>query len=122
MSYYDDARVQAADRWLDALIAEMALPTKFAVCPTCSGHGKHVNPSIDCDGLSYDDFAADPGFYAEYRSGVYDVTCYGCDGERVVKEVDRTRCGADLLARFDAEVADVERDRWERDAERRMGA
>ncbi|MFZ9584630.1 MAG: hypothetical protein ACO280_06690 [Pseudohongiellaceae bacterium] len=36
----------------------LPVPACFAVCGTCSGHGTVVNPSIDCDGISDDDFRA----------------------------------------------------------------
>ncbi len=59
-------------------------PAAFIVCPVCDGRGRHVNPNIDRDGLTADDFAADPDFKAAYLAGVYDVTCAGCRGLRVV--------------------------------------
>ena len=48
------------------------LPTKFEVCGTCGGRGSHVNPSIDCGGLSSDDFDEDPDFRDAYFNGSYD--------------------------------------------------
>ena len=63
-------------------------PVKWVVCPTCEGHGKHVNPSIDAHGLTQNDFDEDPEFAREYFSGAYDVTCYECKGKRVVLERD----------------------------------
>lgn len=59
----------------------------YEVCPTCEGHGKHVNPSIDSNGLTAEDFEEDPDFREEYMSGSYDVTCYQCGGKRVVPSV-----------------------------------
>jgi hypothetical protein len=58
---------------------------KFEVCPRCEGRGKHVNPAIDGHGLSAEDFDQDPDFREDYFSGVYDVPCYECKGDRVVK-------------------------------------
>ena len=55
-------------------------------------------------------------------AGVYDVRCYGCDGKRVVPEVDRQCCSKELLAQFDEALEDYDADNYERDAERRMGA
>ena len=93
-------------------------PAKYEVCPVCDGKGKHVNPDIDRNGLTAEDFAEDPDFAESYRSGVYDVACNGCGGRRVVlvpKHEDGKQALADAWqedAQYRAEVA----------AERRMGA
>jgi hypothetical protein len=60
---------------------------KYEVCSLCEGRGKHVNPSIDCGGLTQEDFAEDPDFAEEYMSGNYDVPCACCHGKRVVPSV-----------------------------------
>lgn len=67
------------------------LPAINIVCPLCSGKGKHVNPAIDGNGLSQEDFDNDPDFAESYFSGVYDVTCYECNGNNVVSVVDEKR-------------------------------
>lgn len=84
VSYYD------YDNDGDEIFVE--LPAKYEVCPTCDGKGKHVNPSIDCGGLSGEDFAEDPEFAENYFSGFYDVCCYECNGKRVVPEIDEEAC------------------------------
>ena len=68
------------------------LPVKRVVCPQCDGSGKHVNPSIDSNGLTADDFAEDPGFAENYFGGAYDVRCETCNGNNVVDEVDEEMC------------------------------
>ena len=67
------------------------LPTHWEVCPVCDGEGKHVNPSIDCGGISGDQFDDDPEFWESYQAGVFDVVCYHCEGLRVVRAVDWDR-------------------------------
>lgn len=62
--------------------------TKFAVCGTCRGSGKMVNPAIDAGGISREQFAADPGFKEEYFGGKYDIQCAGCKGARVVADIE----------------------------------
>lgn len=62
---------------------------KFVVCPLCKGKGKHVNPSIDASGISAEDFEDDPSFKEDYLSGLFDVPCFACKGERVQIELDR---------------------------------
>lgn len=104
-NYYSDHRVRArGKKWYshfdqDKMIATVifdngegeevkrTVKCKFDVCETCNGKGSHVNPSIDCCGLSSDDFAEDPDFAEDYFSGTFDVPCYECGGQRVVPVV-----------------------------------
>ena len=58
----------------------------WIVCPVCEGNGTTVNPDIDGNGLSADDFNDDPDFREDYANGVYDIQCRCCKGLRVVKE------------------------------------
>ena len=63
---------------------EVAAPAHYEVCSLCNGKGTHVNPSIDCHGISaeeMDDLGSD--FEEEYFGGTYDVSCYRCKGRRV---------------------------------------
>jgi len=102
----------------DGVEETRTVPIEFSVCPVCEGRGKHVNPSIDCNGLTADDFAEDPDFREDYFSGVYDQTCNECGGRNVVPvclddEVNKVR---EADRRADAAA------RAEYLAERRMGA
>jgi len=63
---------------------ELTVQCEAEVCDVCRGKGRHVNPSIDRNGLMAEDFDAEPGFYDDYTSGVYDVSCNECDGKRVM--------------------------------------
>ena len=71
---------------------EIILPTKKAVCHGCSGKGTHVNRAIDGNGLTQEDFDADPDFEESYFRGDYDVRCETCHGANVVDEIDEDRC------------------------------
>ena len=141
MCYHDDHRVRAGERHPlcsstdtdqmtgtidleddDGEEESISVALKYEVCPTCEGKGKHVNPSIDCDGLTAEDFAEDPDFRDDYFSGRYDVTCYECKGQRVVLELDRDNVDAAVLASIDATLDERARYEWESAAERRMGA
>ena len=90
---------------------EIELPSKWAVCPVCNGNGSHVNPAIDCDGISGAQFADDPDFADSYFRGDYDVTCNRCQGKRVVAVPDfdaltaRERQLLDEQERIDRELA-----------------
>ena len=61
---------------------DLHVPAIWEVCSVCDGKGKHVNPSIDSNGLTAEDFE-DRDFEEDYFSGVYDVPCSCCRGNRV---------------------------------------
>lgn len=98
------------------------VPIVFEVCPLCDGRGKHVNPSIDAHGLSAEDFYDDPDFERDYFSGVYDITCNRCHGDRVVPEMDNKRVKPEIAERI-YEIEEADRDfRMMQESERRFGA
>lgn len=105
---------------------EIVIPSKFEVCDNCRGSGKTVDPAIDGNGLSREQFDEDPDFGEEYFSGAYDVVCRECHGKRVILEPDWDRMTPELrevYGNYVHEEAMARRsDRLERDAERRMGA
>lgn len=123
LNYYSDRRVTAVDeRWWDAISGMEArliddytesgtwVKVRFEVCPLCDGRGKHVNPSIDSNGLTADDFDEDPDFAEGYFGGAYDVRCNLCQGEKVVPvPLDEA-----VLAR----IEEFERERYESQQER----
>ena len=122
---------------------------QFAVCPTCDGNGTHVNPSIDSEGISAEQFYEDPDFEEAYFSGAYDVACAECGGQRVVTKCATDGCSEAAMAesrsgmndRRDrvssrhyahcfSHLTEAEQEEWvdeesmfaEMEAERRMGA
>jgi hypothetical protein len=105
----------------DGTVATVELPTMWVVCPVCRGKGTHVNPSIDCDGLSAEDFADDPDFAEDYFAGTYDQTCNCCNGRTTVREVDHERLTAEQRKALDARVRDERAMYYEQMAEIRMG-
>ena len=131
-NFHSDHRVRAgeANNWFKSLDEKQMKATvemddeevevgfTWEVCPTCNGKGSHVNPSIDCCGLTGEDFAEDPEFADEYFSGVYDESCRQCGGKRVVPVCKDERVNQHIReqAEFDAQC------RAEHEAERRMGA
>jgi hypothetical protein len=59
------------------------------VCDSCGGRGQYVNPAIDADGLTSEDFEeAGDDFRHDYFAGHYDVRCEECGGEKVVPVPD----------------------------------
>lgn len=63
-------------------VASLLVSVSYQVCSLCEGHGSHVNPNIDYNGLTEDDIH-DYEFMEDYHSGRYDVTCSQCNGMRV---------------------------------------
>jgi hypothetical protein len=61
-----------------------SMDVTFVVCTTCRGRGAYVNPSIDSNGLTREDFEDDPDFEEDYRSGVFDIECGHCEGHKVI--------------------------------------
>jgi hypothetical protein len=125
LNYANDPRNCKADAKIfveDADGIEREIPTTWGVCPVCRGKGTHVNPAIDCNGLTGEDFADDPDFADAYRNGDYDELCRRCRGRTTARVVDVDACEPHLLALYYADVeADQEYDA-ERLAEIRAGA
>lgn len=71
------------------------LPSKYNVCDHCEGKGTHVNPNIDRNGISSEEFRDDPDFTKAYFAGVYDIQCTKCKGLRVIAVVDSDRLSTD---------------------------
>ena len=99
----------------------ITLPTCWKVCDVCHGEGKHVNPSIDCGGIS-DEMEDDPDFREDYLSGVYDVRCYTCLGKRVIKGVNWEALSEDHRLAYEEQLDYEDMVRREAMAELRMGA
>lgn len=65
----------------------ISVKTKFELCSQCRGSGTMVNPNIDCNGLTSEDFNNDPSFESDYFSGAYNQTCSACnqyEGRQIV--------------------------------------
>ena len=93
---------------IDGEETEVTLPTKFEVCPRCEGKGTHVNPSIDGNGITSDQWAEwTDDERDDYFNGVYDVTCYTCRGANVVPVVDRKRATSAQLKAYDRQTRDM---------------
>lgn len=141
-SYYNDSRVKALEEDSEEGFDEKAMtiavviekedeeeetlvfPAKMEVCDLCQGRGSHVNPSIDSNGLSQEDFDEDPNFREEYMSGVYDVACHSCHGKRVIPVIDEDNLSKEQKTHLE-KVHEKQRreaeDRYERRREMMMG-
>jgi DNA-directed RNA polymerase subunit RPC12/RpoP len=128
LNYLNDPRNQgpAEDKPIlyleeDNDIKEVELPTHWEVCDVCRGEGKHVNPAIDCGGIS-EEMEDDPDFRENYMSGMYDVTCNHCGGKRVVKGVDWEAMSDEHQKLYERQLQQAHNDHLEHMAELRMGA
>jgi hypothetical protein len=107
-------------RWLrylpDGSEQTVEFPAKRIVCYTCDGTGTTVNPSIDGNGITQSEMEElGEDFREDYLSGVYDVQCRTCKGERVIAELDRDACAhstkfGPLLKAYDKQQQDDARD------------
>lgn len=80
------------DQKLDYAEVTVNLPGKYQVCSRCDGEGSIVNPSVDGNGISAEQFAEDPDFKEAYFAGAYDIRCPECNGQRVVVVPDVQAC------------------------------
>jgi hypothetical protein len=105
------------------------LPTRFAVCDDCEGHGTVMNESMRQHAYTREEFFEafpEPEDQDQYfkRGGIYDVQCPTCKGNRVVPEIDDARLDpeqrehAEAIAKSAADRASFERE-WRH--EREMG-
>jgi hypothetical protein len=118
-SQVDELKVWVMDE--DTSEREVVIPTKWVLCDLCEGTGTHVNPAIDCNGLTAEDFYDDPDFAEDYRNGVYDVTCNRCCGRTTIRVPDydsMTERDREALRQHQEAEAEM---RAERLAEIRMG-
>jgi len=101
---------------------EETLPMHWAVCDVCKGAGKHINPSIDCCGISPQTFAEDPDFAEDYFGGTYDQTCNCCQGRTTIQVIDWDALTAEQRKLYEQQLKDEADDRACYLAEVRAGA
>jgi len=60
---------------------------EWQICGNCRGNGSHVNPAIDCSGITEEEWDRDwdEDSRHAYMSGRYDQTCNSCGGSGKVK-------------------------------------
>jgi hypothetical protein len=100
---------------------EFVIPFRWEVCRTCDGKGKYVNPNIDRQGISPEEFAEDPEFFEDYRSGMYDIPCALCEGRRVVPVPDENGVAEEVLAKVREHINWLAQEAREIVHEREMG-
>ena len=91
-----------------------SMPSDIVVCPRCNGRGRHVNPSIDGDGFTGEEWAEmDEDFKESYWNGHFDVVCSVCNGLRITAKIATDQLNAEqweLLyeqERNEADMADM---------------
>lgn len=107
--------------WVEHRV-ERTVKTTREICYLCNGDGKHVNPSIDSNGITGEEMAElGEDFREEYFSGVYDVVCYACKGRNWTHVVDPDNsdpAGIEAWYRWQEDESNY---RAEVEAERRAG-
>lgn len=100
---------------------EVALPTKFALCPRCRGTGQHDHPAFS-NGITGEEWARDwdEDERDAYVAGAYDVVCSVCAGQRVVAQPDRAKLTADQRRWLRAQERDLAQLRADERSERFM--
>lgn len=98
----------------------LVIPMHYEVCDTCNAKGVVVNPSIDGNGLSREDFDDDPDFAEDYFSGVFDITCPHCKGKRVCIAPDFDNMTPDMAKTVTAAIEDYFEDQRSDARTRRM--
>jgi RecJ-like exonuclease len=70
---------------------EIKIPARYEVCSVCEGKGSHVNPSVDSNGITADEWYREWNHESreDYLGGLYDVECFECKGKRVVPVPNR---------------------------------
>jgi len=103
MDIRDCKKIEVPKLWTtdaEGCDVEIELPWNWGVCPVCNGSGTHVNPNIDRNGLSEQDFHDDPDLEQHYRSGLYDIQCNGCEGRTTVPVIDKKRADPAQLKQY----------------------
>lgn len=100
---------------------EIELPTRWAICKTCDGEGKH---SRRFGAITAEDryLNWDADSFQDYMDGHYDARCDDCEGEGKVKVADRSRMTRAQIKAYDEQLADDAEVEAIYAAERRMGA
>ena len=102
---------------------EVWVDARYEVCDGCGGRGKYVNPGIDSNGITSSEMAElGPDFEEEYFSGRYDVTCKGCDGNKVMLVPIWDQVSDEVMEKIDRRAEEDAHDHRVAEAERRMGA
>lgn len=102
---------------------EVTLPSKWDICSTCNGNGKH-SLAVDGHGITESERERDwdEESWSDYMQGRYDQTCTPCDGTGKVRVVDEDHLSPGLLAQWLQWQQDDSDYRQQCEMERRMGA
>jgi hypothetical protein len=102
----------------------IGMPIRWEVCDLCNGRGSHVDPRIDCNGLSFDELVDDPEFAEAYSRGDYDQTCNCCGGRTTIPVINDDHLNDDQKKHLER-IWEQEREeaQYQRECawERRMG-
>ena len=87
------------------------IPSTVKVCFTCEGRGSHVNPDIDSHGITASEMSElGEDFEESYFSGVYDVVCTQCKGNKVIAVVNANACNPEQIELVKEEQECIDRE------------
>ncbi len=115
-------RVRSSAFGFNEVVRRFAVKTNRELCWLCNGDGKHVNPSIDSNGITGAEMhELGDDFRRSYMSGVYDVTCNECHGRRWVLDMDPDRSDPESVEAWYSFFEAEDAHHRECEAERRAG-
>ena len=114
MQYIEGREVRIVRGFPVVFLSGESMPSDTVVCPRCRGRGSHINPAIDGDGFTGEEWAMmDEDFKESYWNGNFDVICSVCNGLRVTAKIATDQLNAEqweLLyeqERNEADMADM---------------
>ena len=114
MHYIEGREVRIVRGFPVVFLSGDSMPSDTVVCPRCRGRGSHINPAIDGDGFTGEEWAMmDEDFKESYWNGNFDVICSVCNGLRVTAKIATDQLNAEqweLLyeqERNEADMADM---------------
>jgi hypothetical protein len=114
MQYIEGREVRIVRGFPVVFLSGDSMPSDTVVCPRCRGRGSHINPAIDGDGFTGEEWAMmDEDFKESYWNGNFDVICSVCNGLRVTAKIATDQLNAEqweLLyeqERNEADMADM---------------
>jgi hypothetical protein len=104
----------------DGDVAEVVLPTVWAICYHCRGDGSRALGGLAITASEWAEW--DDEDRHAYRTGGYDTPCEDCGGSGKVSEVDEDALSVEHLAAWHAQQAEEAEYRSVCAQERAMGA
>ena len=116
---YSDYCDCEGDHGIDCVLV---VPAKRAICGRCNGDGYHTNDAFNQGFTMTEWHEMGHDFQRDQMSGMYDVVCTECKGEKIVVVPDWGYMTPEQRKAADDHYEQLACEQAERDAELRMGA